>query len=30
MLNNATLGGGVDQNVFPIMRTYTAQLSVRF
>ena len=30
LLNNATLGGGIDQNIFPIMRTFTAQLSVRF
>ena len=27
---SATLGGGIDQNIFPIMRTFTAQLSVRF
>ena len=30
MLNNATIGGGIDNNVFPIMRTYTAMLSVKF
>ena len=30
ILNNQSLGGGIDQNIFPIMRTYTLQLSVRF
>jgi TonB-linked SusC/RagA family outer membrane protein len=30
ILNNATIGGGIDNNVFPIMRTYTAMLSVKF
>ena len=30
MLNGHSLGGGIDQNVFPILRTYTAQLSLKF
>lgn len=30
ILNNASIGGGIDNNVFPIMRTFTAMLSVRF
>lgn len=30
ILNNQDLGGGIDQNIFPIMRTFTLQLSVRF
>ena len=30
ILNNASIGGGIDNNVFPIMRTYTAMLSVKF
>ena len=30
ILNYMNLGGGIDNNVFPIMRTYTAMLSVKF
>jgi len=30
MLNNSTIGGGIDNNVFPVMRTWTLQLNVRF
>ena len=30
ILNNMSIGGGIDNNVFPIMRTYTAMLSVKF
>ena len=30
ILNYMNLGGGIDNNVYPIMRTYTAMLSVKF
>ncbi len=30
ILNNQSLGCGIDQNIYPVMRTYTLQLSVSF
>ena len=30
ILNNQQIGAGVDRNIYPVMRTYTLQLSVRF
>lgn len=30
MINSMTLGGGIDNNIFPVMRTWTLQLTLRF
>ena len=30
MINNSAIGGGIDESVFPVMRTWTLQLNVSF
>lgn len=30
MINSSEIGGGIDNNIYPVMRTWTLQLSLRF